>query len=1179
MDQGPFEQVKRIKAALLANDAMLPGLIAVLSSTSSADLLLVYVGPPPDLQRSGLRMISADQLRDEVLTGYDGPTIGLAAIDHIRQDIGTKGNNFVRLDRILRRGNLDALLRSTWAALGDYLAGRQDDSAEDEARRKAAAEIAAIKAPAMIAELAAERRAGLVAVVPGTGQAIGLDELAGDGLPLGNLSALQVAPDETLITFEEIRPLAEAASDERLRDRYPIELRTVLRRGKVDGELDETRGRLAAAFHARWQLSGNSADRDLAYALAVEGRLAHRDVDDLVAVIPCADFGRFAEQGTGTYVYRRPIERAADLAGPATRSLYLDEAVDELRSPPGPVVFSLLPLRDLCGLGVSWCDLGPPLRKSARTEILARNAWLLVEDLIEDRRSGRPKYGIAAKTLFDTMVHCCVIYSLIDPWRTRQGRRNGWVLSSYRTLSRVIKILQQEHSCPEHSGYFEALENWYSCAFDDMDVEAALNAVVEQLARPAASAACDANCDLAQDAERLKSIAVPLRQLLSGGARAEAYEVLHEPPVESIPQVTRRATDMTEPPELLSVPFGISFREYAELQERIRRLSTMAMGVRDKTERLAELKASLDRCKLLIFAPQHEARILGALCGQAQAATERFISQLSLGAAVELKLQTRSVELAEDSRLHFSVRNLGSRPAAEVELELQAAEAFELTDLTYKQALARLAPEEEHAFWFGIRCVTDAPDFRIRCVVSWANEKPQSGSRLSEVAERQQVTQDFMISTIGIQAQPFRKKPNPYVFGVHVQDYRRFFGRQDELDELLGHLAHGGPQNVLLRAPRRAGKTSLLHMIMAVLTDADRAAGVRDWFEVPHNWDESLNATVPVMLNLQGIEDLQRQATPTAFYRAVISGLREAGLHGPTCDQLVSEPFISYTRFARGMRELVTAAGGRRPVILLDEFDVLDTMPDKIAFYHALRTFVADVQGVTWFVVSALGLYKEIREYASPLFNIFKIVTMGRMDTEAARKLVTSPWEPGGSLASASLSILPDAVYAILEEAGNYPYFIQMVCSEVVNFVNTVRSNQVRFSTVQQVVERRMVLEGGAADLAFDYMWQGASPAGKLLLLTLLHQDTRMAREELKAAARLLLENRGRADLVGRLLGQFDDGLIRLTYMDAVRLVPGKGYKFGVPIFRRLLLRKTERNDLEQEAIEELAASVHGADQ
>lgn len=1173
----PFEQVKRITRELFAADYLLPGLIAVLSRTLSTDLLLVYIGATPEPGSSRMRVITAEQLRDEVLTDYDGPTIGLSAIDHIRPDISTKGGNFARLDRILRRRGRAELLRRTWDELGNYLVAMQGDDTDDEIKRRSIAEIAAIKAPAMIARLSAKRRHCMVAFIQSTGESVRLDELTRDGLPLDDLSKLQIGPEQDVIAFEEIRPLIQARFNTRLTDRYPIELRTVLRRGQVDQELDETRRRLAEAFHVRWRILGTSCDLERAYAIALESRLAHRDVDDLIAVVPSADFERFLTEGTGTYVYRRPLE-GRDAGVSAIRNQHLDDAIADLADQAAPVVFSLLPLRALCGSGRPWCDLGPPLRKSARTEILARNAWLLVEDLIERRDSGRFWPGITTKSLYETMMRCCVIFSLADPWRTRQGRRDEWVQGSYRTLVRVIRILQEEHSSDAYHGYYAALEKWYACALepDNEDVEITVNEVVEQLARCGAPVTADPQPELAEDTERLKDVALPLRQLMSGGARAEAYPTLHGPPVESIPQFVRHATGMAEPLTLLSVPFGSSFREYAGLQERIRRLKTMPMGVRDKADRLAELTAQLDQCRRLIFAPQHEARILHVLLGKALMAADEFISQLRGGTAVELKLQNRWVEVDEDSTLRFSVRNVGSLPARDVELELLDAEAFELRDITFKRSLLRLAPDEERAFSFRIYCATEAQDFRIRCVVSWSHDKQEPGDQPTELTDRQKVTQDFVISTRVIESQPFKKKPNPYVFGVHVQDYRRFFGRRTELDELLGHLAHGGPQNVLIRAPRRAGKTSLLYMVKAVLADTDRCAGVREWFEVPPTWDANLNATVPVLLNLQSVETLQNNATPTAFYHAILGALRDAELRGSFCDWLLNQRVIAYPHFSKAMRELMRTADGRRPVILLDEFDVLDTMAEKAAFYNALRTVVADVQGLTWIVVSALGLYKEIRDYASPLFNIFKIVTMGRMDTEAASKLVTSPWEPDGSLADANLNILPDAVYEILDEAGNYPYFIQMLCSEVVNFVNAAQCNQVRFGTVQQVVERRMMVEGGAADLAFDYMWRGASPTGKLLLLTLMHRDLAMTHDDLKVAARQLLENCGRADLVRVLLEQFDDSLAGLAYVDAVRHVPNAGYAFGVPIFRRLLVRKAERADLEVAAVEQLATSVAG---
>src|SRR5262249_42970686 len=157
---------------------------------------------------------------------------------------------------------------------------------------------------------------------------------------------------------------------------------------------------------------------------------------------------------------------------------------------------------------------------------------------------------------------------------------------------------------------------------------------------------------------------------------------------------------------------------------------------------------------------------------------------------------------------------------------------------------------------------------------------------------------------------PFRSVPNPYFFGAHVESYRDFYGRRAERGVLLGHLAAGRPQNFLVQAPRRAGKTSLLRMVYAVLADVGRLTGIRDWFELPPEQDPALNRTVPVWLNLQGIEGLVSQPTSAAFYKAVLGALVDCGLQSRTAERLLTEPTIGHAHFDRALREIVQLAGG-----------------------------------------------------------------------------------------------------------------------------------------------------------------------------------------------------------------------------------------------------------------------------
>jgi hypothetical protein len=311
--------------------------------------------------------------------------------------------------------------------------------------------------------------------------------------------------------------------------------------------------------------------------------------------------------------------------------------------------------------------------------------------------------------------------------------------------------------------------------------------------------------------------------------------------------------------------------------------------------------------------------------------------------------------------------------------------------------------------------------------------------------------------------------------------------------------------------------------------------------------------------------------TATGFYHCVLAALREAGLRSAGADRLLAEPSVTFTQFVGALRAVVRQAGGVRPVMLVDEFDVLDQIAEKSFFYGPLRSAISSVQGVTWIVASALGLYHEVRAYESPLFNVFKIINLGLLDPDAARRLVLSPWEQErGERDGPPLRFADDAVEAILEEAGRYPYFVQLLCSEIVDHINRTRTGYVQYRTVLHVIERNMLTEGSAASEHFAYLWDRAGGVGKLILYALLRHPGAMSRDELAEAVRELL-GPGAGGRAAAAMEAFDDSMQRLLVVDAVRQAPGGGFSFGIPIFRRLLLKRNEREDLRRAAHEALA--------
>ncbi|MFZ0159305.1 MAG: ATP-binding protein [Kineosporiaceae bacterium] len=1180
MTRALFEQVDRIKRILPT--LHLPGLVAIFTSLTTDELVLVYVEPHDAQQQTATpyRTITLADLHTLDRTAYDGPLLALAAIDLVDQDIPTKGPQFCRLDRILRRAGYVIPLRYTMAALARHLdRPRPRTDAHDPAPgppARARHEIAALRAPEALAALSPARRRGVIAYLPERDQLLRLTEEGLDAVPRPLL-----AGGETVIAFREVRPLLQGVQPAPARGHHPIELRTVLRRSGLDDALLQTQSDLAAAFHRRWTRSRTWTDLRTAYSLALETHLAGGDVDDLVAVLPTSDFASFLAEGTGTYVYRRLLSGDADRAPRGIRRVHLDDPGAEPDATTGSVVFSLLPLRARLSTTMAatnghaeWADLGPVLRVAGRTEILARNAWLLVEDFLESPRERRADFRISAEDLLQTMAHCCDIFSLTDPWRTRQGRRDEWLLEAYRTLRRVLTTLIERTEGARRAHYL-ALDLWYGCALnDDAGIRASLDTMVRVLERAGAEPG-RVGSPMAQQMAHLEQLGRFVLEMLRGGAHGPAAERLLEHSALSTPQLLSRAADMDQPIELATGTFLDSLRHVVAVVDLVRVIEASQIPVRIKTERLGRQILELRAARRQIFAPEHQARVLATVIDAAIGESDHLIRALRARVFLHLELQTHSITAdTQHSGIVFLVKNVGNAPARELEIELAPSVAFVLRDGAFKQTLPALAAGEEKEFRFRVRVITEDGSFPVHCRVS----------NLDDAGLPQSWNTERSIQVTWMDPAVFVIKPNPYFYGPKVHQYQHFFGRREELEEILAHLAGRRPQHVLLRGARRTGKSSLLNVLKAVISTSGVRGDARAWFGVPPSWHAALDATIPVDLDLQGSELAGPTPTPTGFYRAVLAALDAAGSTNALIGDLQAEPTITAGQFVRVLRSVCAEWEGRRVVFLVDEFDMVDRLDDPSLFYSPLRHVISSVPDVTWIVATALGLSHQVRDYESPLFNIFKIIDLGPLGVEAASRLILAPWQPEegdtGEGPSARLQFADDAVLAIVHESGQHPYFVQMLCSYIVYYANRLRTSFIQHRTVMQVVEGMVVTEPKAKQ-HLDYLWDSAGPLGKLILLELLRDPEPMRADALRHAVFRTLAEHGLSGAPAASPDAYEAGLRQLIDVSAVRELPQVAYQFAVPLLRRLVLRRSEHEDLDlsvSEALRHLERSANSDD-
>ncbi len=1184
----PFAQINRIKARL-TNDA-LSHLVAVFSQQEGERLLLVYLrdAVPPILPPK-CQAIPLGDLRDYDLAQYDGLVMAVSVVDVIRPEIPTKGPNFFSLSHLLRERNCFDLLWHTWGELSCFLLELLRSAAakpmSEAQKERALFQMIWLAAQARLTQLP---RQDLVALVPdrnlaafveqGVCRAVYSQLPAADALPdhiqAYSLEQLKhsgfLQKEDRVIAFEEVCSEGMGLGPRSFRF---LELRGVLRQSGLDDALDRTLHRLAIDYYDSWCAGSSDAEcLRMAHALIVEGLLAKREVDDLIAVLPRDDWDAFAQHGAAIFLYRQLPEHADPGEGTGTRHLSLEDLKsNRLPAGFGQTTFAFLPLApqfEAAGSARVY-DLGLLLHQAGKTGAMARSSWLLARDLLGWSPGERQTRNISIPELAKIATHSCALLGIEDPW-LRQGHFRQAVELAYRTQDQILEMQAQASPALEQL-YYQALRLWYHCGeLKPEEIEPTLNQMVvllreyEQKSRQLSEPRSWAR----EQALHLQSVGEALLHMLSGGGQPEiilrVYAEELTPAPSSVPQEIRLVADLAQAIEVPSRLFRLAFRRYAEIVQQIQRIRTSQIPIDDKIARLQDGTVSLRDARRVAFAHRHERRILDRLYEFAIEQTESLVNELQGSAQLEIELLTQAVAQHEEHTLTFLVRNIGRVSAGAVEVEFARSEHFALVEESAVKDLSDLLPEAAKRIPFAIRPRVDH-DFAVGLKVTYRDLQQQ-------VRVRQQ---EFLLRIVSLDRGPFRPKPNPYVYGAPLQDHRLFYGRQRELESLLSHLTAGRQQNVLIRGARRAGKTSVLNMLKAIVDDEQGQGHIRKWFQVPDAWYPALDRLHAIPLDLQSVERQQGALTPSAFYQAILGRIRELGLDSQLLSAMLSEPRVTTTLFTKTLELTLQQHAGTRLVFLLDEFDVVDTITDK-TFYAHLRHTISQVQGATWIIASALGLDRAVSDYESPLFNVFKIINLERLDAAAARRLILDPWQAGageGADDQVTLQFTDDAVDAILYETGCYPYFIQLLCSAIVEQINLARTNYVQRGMVYQVIDK-IIASRSAAYEHFVFPWDRADGIGKVTLLVLLSQIESPNTHELKHLVWERLHDRGISAAPNVLLALYDEGLRQLQAVDAVALDHHNRYVFAIPLFRRLLLERKNHSDLWTNAFQELQADL-----
>lgn len=300
---------------------------------------------------------------------------------------------------------------------------------------------------------------------------------------------------------------------------------------------------------------------------------------------------------------------------------------------------------------------------------------------------------------------------------------------------------------------------------------------------------------------------------------------------------------------------------------------------------------------------------------------------------------------------------------------------------------------------------------------------------------------------------------NPFTFGNPIKDPARFYGRREDLRQIVNRLRSSAHESTSIVGERRIGKTSLLKYL--------------DTPEVAAQLGLPPAEYCMVYIDFQGLTDI----TPERFWQRVLRKM-ERSICLP---ELLPEIQALREMDAFDLFDLEDlfesiAGSGLTTVLMLDEFEYVTQNPNFGSdFFGGLRA-LAIHQNLPLLTATRRELVdlchsEELK--GSPFFNIFANIVLRPFSRAEVLEMLD------GYMAETPIKFSAREKELVLGLGGGYPFFTQMAG----NYLVEAKQKGLEGDTLLQDV---YVNFDAQADSHFSYMWSHSSESEKITLLTVL---------------------------------------------------------------------------------------------
>jgi len=372
---------------------------------------------------------------------------------------------------------------------------------------------------------------------------------------------------------------------------------------------------------------------------------------------------------------------------------------------------------------------------------------------------------------------------------------------------------------------------------------------------------------------------------------------------------------------------------------------------------------------------------------------------------------------------------------------------------------------------------------------------------------------------------------NPFSYGAIVKE-PHFFDRKEECQRIVATLAGGN--NLVLIAPRRFGKTSLVFRVLEDLEKMDFVCSYLD-FMLIYSRESFISAYSKALISKQN--NLQRAVQSVASW---VKGIRPKLVFDTTGNPEFSIDFTDNKVNEKTLEEILDlpeklASDNKRYIIVFDEFQEINKLNGE-NFEKLLRSKIQQQQHVNYlFLGSRTHLLSDMfNNKVRAFYNAAMLMHIGPLPQHETVQFLINRF------ATSSIKIDEPTAIFLITQAGNIPYYIQLLSAEV--WQNVIASSTDIDQNLITHCAKRIV------DLKSDYyyeLYDRQSAYQKKLLKALSISEENVFSADYARQFRLSAVSSTQKALSGLI----ESGIVEKAE---------RRYFFSDPFFKRFLCRYTE---------------------